>query len=109
MPEQPKSLLDLRSDFDQGVSIAMDPVNNAAIHTGGQGITNLNSYWLHQYCPVCSHTFRLGDKVEVGDDGTVRHNSALLCCSQTDVVVVHQKHNKQILTYLLSRSKVEMM
>ncbi|MBO3459555.1 hypothetical protein G7B40_033330 [Aetokthonos hydrillicola Thurmond2011] len=85
MPEQSKNLPDLRSDFDQGASVAMDPVNNTAIHRGGQGITTLNSYWLHQYCPVCSHTFRLGDTVEIANDGTVRHNSPLLPCSQTDV------------------------
>jgi hypothetical protein len=81
MTEQTKTLLNLRSDFDQGVSVAMDPVNNTAIQRGGQGITTLNSYWLHQRCPVCSHTFRLGDEVDIAEDGTVRHNSALLPCS----------------------------
>ncbi|MEH2368483.1 hypothetical protein [Nostoc sp.] len=85
MTEQTKSSLDLRSDFEQGVIIATDPVNNTAIQRGGQGITTLNSYWLHQYCPICSHTFRLGDEVYIAEDRPVKHNSALLPCSKTDV------------------------
>lgn len=87
MTEQPKSSLNLRSNFELGVVIATDPVNNTAIQKGGQGITTLNSYWLHQHCPVCSHTFRLGDEVYLTEDGTVQHNSALLPCSKTDVTM----------------------
>lgn len=84
MAEETKSSLDLCSAFKQGIAVAMDPVNNTAIQTGGEGITTLNSYWLHQHCPVCSHSFRLGDEVDIAEDGTVRHNSALLPCSQID-------------------------
>ncbi len=86
MNEENKAQLSLRSAFNQGVAVAMDPVNNAAIQKGGQGTTTLSSYWLHQKCPVCSHTFRLGDEVYIDEDGTVRHNSTLLPCFQSDVV-----------------------
>jgi len=76
---------DLQMNFGQGVLIAIDPVNNTAIQGGGQGITTLNSYWLHQRCPICSHTFRLGDEVYIANDGTVQHSSALLLCGSSDV------------------------
>ncbi|NEO75337.1 hypothetical protein [Moorena sp. SIO4G3] len=82
MTEQTKTSLNLRKAFDQGVAVAIDPANNVAIQQGGEAITTLNSYWLHQRCPVCSHTFRLGDEVYIAEDRTVRHNNALLPCAQ---------------------------
>ncbi|WP_424095348.1 hypothetical protein [Moorena producens] len=36
----------------------------------------------NQRCPVCSHTFRLGDEVYIAEDRTFRHNSGLLPCAQ---------------------------
>jgi len=56
MTEQTKTSFNLRKAFDQGVAVAIDPANNVAIQQGGEAITNLNSYWLDQRCPVCSHT-----------------------------------------------------
>ena len=85
MSEENKAERNLHTAFDQGVAVAMDPVNKVAIQRGGEGTTTLSSYWLHQQCPVCAHTFRLGDEVYIGEDGTVRHNSALLPCAQSDV------------------------
>ncbi|OUL34974.1 hypothetical protein BV372_12770 [Nostoc sp. T09] len=85
MTEQTKRQLDLHSEFDKGVLIATDPVNNTAIQKGGKGITTLNSYWLHHYCPICSHTFRLGEEVYIAEDGTVKHDSALLQGNKADV------------------------
>ncbi|AFZ01307.1 hypothetical protein [Calothrix sp. PCC 6303] len=84
MQENSKSDLksDLKTLFEQGLTVATDPINNTAIQTGGKAITTLTSYWLHQRCPVCSHTFRLGDEVEIAEDGIVRHDSVLLPCSQ---------------------------
>ncbi len=85
MTEHTQHLLDLRSDFHLGMTIATDPVNNSTIQKGGQGVTTLNSDWLHQRCPVCSHSFRLGDEVYVHEDRTAQHNSALLPCFNTSV------------------------
>ncbi|MGK7874145.1 MAG: hypothetical protein AB4426_12770 [Xenococcaceae cyanobacterium] len=88
MTEKSEILLNLRTIFDHGVAVAIDPTNNDAIALGGQGTTTLNSYWLHQRCPVCSHTFRLGDEVEIAEDKSVRHNSALLPCAQGNVTAL---------------------
>jgi hypothetical protein len=74
--------LNLRTAFNRGVAVAIDPANNEVIASGGQGITTLNSYWLHQRCSVCSHTFRLGDEVYITEEKIVQHNSALLPCAQ---------------------------
>lgn len=83
---------ELRAEFDRSVAVAMDPSNDAAIQAGGKATTTLNSFWLHQVCPVCKHTFRLGDEVEIDANGTVLHNSALLPCAQQEVqeVTVNQ-------------------
>jgi len=82
MSDQPLTPPQLRTAFYKGVAVARDPDNNRAIQQGGQGTTTLNSYWLHQKCPVCAHSFRVGDQVDITEDGTVRHNSALLPCTQ---------------------------
>ena len=79
------SLSQIQSEFDRGLAVAMDPVNDAAIQKGGKAATTLSSSWLHQVCSVCKHTFRLGDEVEINIDGKVVHNSALLPCAQQDV------------------------
>lgn len=71
---------DLRDQFDSGVAAAMDPANAASID-GGSAITTLQSRWLHLRCPLCAHTFRAGDEVEISSDGSVRHSSALLPCA----------------------------
>jgi hypothetical protein len=73
----------LRSEFEYGRAAALDPTNAAAV-AGGKAVTTLRSSWLHQRCPTCGHTFRLGDEVEVEQDGTVRHRSAMLPCARGD-------------------------
>ncbi len=80
------------SAFNQGVTVASDPANDSAIQSGGEALTNLNSYWLGEYCPVCFHTFRLGDEVIISKDGKVRHNSPLLPCSQNKQVSLESSH-----------------
>jgi hypothetical protein len=71
---------DLRAELQRGIAAAMDPLNRGAVH-GGHAVTSLHSPWLHQPCPVCRHTFRVGDEVEIDRDTTVRHHSALLPCA----------------------------
>ncbi len=68
-----------RTDFQLGVEYAMDPVNKAVRE--GRAITTLRSYWLHQRCTVCGHTFRPNDEVRISRDGSVLHNFALLPCA----------------------------
>lgn len=70
----------LKQEFDRGIAIAMDPANDDAIQKGGKAITTLNSYWLHRFCSVCQHTFRLGDEVFIDSQGVIRHFSILLPC-----------------------------
>lgn len=76
----PQNQVTLKQEFDRGIAAAMDPVNDNAIEKGGKAITTLNSYWLARFCPVCQHTFRLGDVVFIDEQGTVCHFSALLPC-----------------------------
>ncbi len=71
--------MDVYTDFQIGVTNAMDPVNKAIRE--GQAITTLRSSWLHQRCKICGHTFRPGDEVNISRDGTVLHNFALLPCA----------------------------
>ena len=78
----------LRSLFDQGLTAAMDPVNALSIQEG-TAITTLNSYWLHQHCSQCGHTFRPGDEVYISKDRTVLHNSALLPCAKKSPISSH--------------------
>jgi hypothetical protein len=85
MTEKSVAQPNLLTLFNDGVTGVLDPTNNDAIALGGQGTTTLSSYWLHQKCSVCSHTFRLGDEVYISEDKTVRHNSALLPCAQGKV------------------------
>jgi hypothetical protein len=74
---------DLTAELSRGIAVSMDPVNDLAIQTGGKATTTLNSHWLHQRCPACSHSFRLGDRVEINaETGVILHNSTLLPCAQ---------------------------
>jgi len=70
----------LRDKFKQGQAIAMDPVNALTIQQG-EAVTTLSSYWLHQRCDQCGHTFRAGDNVVIEPDNPIRHHSALLSCA----------------------------
>lgn len=72
----------LRSAFDQGISGALDPLNEEILKRGGHALTTLRSNWLHRTCPVCGHTFRVGDGVEVQAGGRVVHDDPFLSCSQ---------------------------
>lgn len=72
----------LREAFDKGAAAAIDPTNDAAIQRGGDAITTLQSSWLHQQCPICAHTFRLGDQVIIVDDKTITHQISGLSCPQ---------------------------
>jgi hypothetical protein len=74
--------------FEQGIAVAMDPVNDYAIQRGGKAVTTLNSNWLHRFCPTCLHTFRLGDEVSIDKDGVVRHCSVLLPCVRGEEGIV---------------------
>lgn len=80
-------------EFQSGIAVAMDPLNDFAITHGGKAVTTLSSYWLHRVCPTCQHTFRLGDEVEIGNDGVVRHRSVLLPCTKDapEEMVLHQE------------------
>ena len=80
------SLSQIQSEFERSIVIAMDPSNDSAIQEGGSATTTLNSFWLHQVCPKCKHTFRLGDEVNIAKDGTVLHNSALLPCAKPEIL-----------------------
>jgi hypothetical protein len=68
--------------FQRGVAVAMDPLNDDAIRHGGKAITTLSSHWLARFCPVCQHTFRIGDEVFIDEQGVVCHFSTLLPCHQ---------------------------
>jgi hypothetical protein len=78
---KPNAPPDLRASFDAGVAAALDPVNAAAV-TGGRAVTSRRSYWLFDRCPVCQHTFRPGDEVQVADDRSVRHAMPTLPCAE---------------------------
>lgn len=71
--------------FQQGLLSATDQENQLSVQTGGKATTSLQSFWLHQHCIECSHTFRLGDEVEIYDNGTVKHASPKLPCAQKEV------------------------
>lgn len=81
MSDHPDESLEvLRHDLQRGEAEALDPVNAEAVE-GGRAVTTLQSRWLHRLCPVCGHTFRPGDEVDVAPDGTVRHDGGLLPCA----------------------------
>ncbi|RKZ39383.1 MAG: hypothetical protein DRR16_24825 [Candidatus Parabeggiatoa sp. nov. 3] len=71
----------LRAGFQHGKAIAMDPMNALSVQEG-EAMTTLNSYWLHQRCDQCDHTFRAGDKVLISPENPIRHHSTLLSCAQ---------------------------
>jgi hypothetical protein len=63
----------MRSEFEQGLHAGADPLN-AAPTANGPAHTTLESSWLHQRCPLCVHTFRIGDHVVFGRvPGRVTH------------------------------------
>ena len=72
----------LHARFNQGLASATDPENEISLQTGGAAITTLQSFWLYRLCPVCKHTFRLHDPVQIDAGGVIRHDSALLPCAK---------------------------
>ena len=64
----------------------MDPFNDRAFDRGGLAVTTIRSFWLHQRCEVCAHTFRVGDEVDITEGGRVRHSSGLLPCARRERV-----------------------
>lgn len=62
-----------QAEFERGLTGAADEENVGAFASGGEAVTTLRSYWLHQFCPRCRHTFRLGDTVVIEGRSTVRH------------------------------------
>lgn len=74
----------LKTRFELGLAAARDPVNRGALR-GGPAITTLQSPWLFRHCPVCAHSFRIGDPVLIDVDHSIRHDSALLPCSGRQV------------------------
>lgn len=65
--------------FEAGLAEAADPANAASV-AGGAALTTLQSRWLHLPCPVCRHTFRLGDEVDLDRAGGARHRPTTRVC-----------------------------
>jgi hypothetical protein len=63
--------------FDAGLLAGADPLNGNAL-AGDVAHTTIESFWLHHPCPVCRHTFRIGDEVVVDRD--VQHVSDGVRC-----------------------------
>jgi hypothetical protein len=76
-----------RIAFEAGLAEAADPANAASV-AGGHAVTTLRSRWLHLPCPLCRHTFRLGDEVDLGSDGVARHGPAVRVCGRRDACAV---------------------
>jgi hypothetical protein len=71
--------------FARGVEEGRDPqpeVDEQAAE--GMAVTQKSSSWAYQFCTTCGHTFRRGDRVLRGADGSVRHLDARLRCAVTD-------------------------
>jgi hypothetical protein len=69
--------------FRRGLDSSTDPANSQATQEG-IAQTTLRSRWLHSDCPVCGHTFRPEDRVELKADGSVYHCSEALPCAGGD-------------------------
>ncbi|MCP4696644.1 MAG: hypothetical protein GY862_07330 [Gammaproteobacteria bacterium] len=69
----------LNTEFQRGITAALDPVN-AQADQKGHAVTTLHSPWLHSHCQTCGHTFRPGDEVFIFPDGRILHDSGLLPC-----------------------------
>ncbi len=66
-------------EFERGLAQAADPTN-AAVVLSGDAVTTVRSPWFHRLCPTCRHTFRIGDMVERGPNGAVRHRGSEFAC-----------------------------
>jgi hypothetical protein len=50
----------------------------------GPQVTSRRSPWLHRRCRVCGHSFRVGDRVRIGQGGAVAHDMPMLRCCGGD-------------------------
>lgn len=83
---------DQQALFEQGVSAGLDPdghplaLERSAVHATVSGtpehhVTGVRSRWVSRRCPVCGHSFRLGDEVILYPDGGVVHDTPGLRCA----------------------------
>lgn len=85
-----------KAEFNKGQSAAMDPVNKT-VNQDGHAITSLFSPWLHSHCPICKHSFRLGDEVFVTSNDNVVHDGDELACRNNDSVIKH--HSEESIAF----------
>lgn len=62
------------AEFRRGLEAGKNPTD------AGPTVTTTESPWLALTCPVCAHTFRVGDRVVTEADGRARHASAEGAC-----------------------------
>ena len=77
MTEKPE----LEKLFAQGYKSSSQSLPPSPSNSPGKAHTTLNSRWLGEKCPVCLHTFRLGDEVYIAPTGEVTHHSSSLPCT----------------------------
>ncbi|MDJ0837765.1 MAG: hypothetical protein QNK37_14715 [Acidobacteriota bacterium] len=71
---------EVKREFEVGIAEAMDP--SGVITTPGENqVTTHASTWVYDTCITCGHSFRVGDEVQIDEQGAVRHHSALLPCA----------------------------
>lgn len=79
---KPAPLERVRNELRLGMETAADTQNASVIAAGGAATTTLESPWVGLHCPVCRHSFRLGDPVWIEPSlRRVCHSSALLPCA----------------------------
>lgn len=69
-------------DFERGLVAAFDPQPDRAEAADGEAVTNVTSWWHHEWCETCGHTFRRGDRVLVDSAARrARHLAPSLGCA----------------------------
>lgn len=79
-PQNENGSSSLRSEFERGFAGARNEAGLQALEAGAAATTSLRSTWLHELCPVCSHTFRVRDRVEASADSKIRHATGTAFC-----------------------------
>ena len=67
----------IKTRFEAGLAGGLDEAAAAIVE--GVAVTGLRSRWLHRLCARCGHSFRVGDRVRVGEDGAAVHDMPGLC------------------------------
>lgn len=80
LPQQEEAACNETSEFNRGLSAALDPLNKNILK-GGPALTTLSSEWFFRKCTACAHTFRLDDAVFITPKEEVLHDSFLLPCA----------------------------